>query len=128
MKDVPETLSMEEWCVFTYRAWHLGDPRARLGLARLYKGCANIQHNTRYALFWLLMAYESLLRHEGEDPVIEQELEEEISAVEGQLSEEVVHYVRSTAGWMSEYSFGVSNENAPSDVEISEHYYDLFYV
>ncbi len=118
---------MEEWCVFAYRAWHLGDPRARLGLARLYNGCTNIQHNTRYALFWLLMARESFLLQE-EDPVIEQQVEEEISAVEGQLSKEVVHYVRSTAGWMSEYSFGVSDESAPSDAEISEHYYDLFYV
>ncbi len=126
MIDVQETLSMEEWCVLAYRAWHVGDPRARLGLARLYNG-TNIQHNTRYALFWLLMARESFLLQE-EDPVIEQKVEEEISAVEGQLSKEVVHYVRSTAGWMSEYSFGVSEESAPSDVEISEHYYDLFYV
>ncbi len=116
---------MEEWCVFAYRAWHLGDPRACLGLARLYNGCTNIQHNTRYALFWLLMARESFLLQE-EDPVIEQQVEEEISAVEGELTEEVAHYVRWTAGWISEYSFGVSNESAPSDVEISEHYYDLF--
>ncbi len=129
MNDMPQSMSMEQWCVFMYRAWHLSDPDARLNLARLYKKCANLQYNMHYALFWLFMAYEAFLRQGGQDSVLRQELEEEISTVEGQVSKAVADFVYCNARYKSQFSFGVSEESAPSDEEIEDHVhsYDFVY-
>ncbi len=120
MDDLPETMSREEWCVFSYRACHQGNPTARLQLARVYKRCTHVKDNMRYALFWLVMANESYLKQGGGNVILRSELSEEISAAAGALSAREVEYVKHRAEWAARYSFGLSNQSAPSDEEVDK--------
>ncbi len=118
--DELKTMSMEEWCGFSYRVCHLGDPGARLQLARLYKRCPHVKDNMRYALFWLVMAHESHLQGGGRDAALGRELSDEISAVSGDLADREVEHVVGKAKYASEHSLGVSNQSAPSSGEAFE--------
>ncbi len=120
MEDLPENMSMREWCVLSYQACHGGEPSVRLQLARLYKRCTHINDNMRYALFWLVMAHESHLQRGGRDALLGIELSEEISAVCGELSDREVEDVKWKAKYASNYSLGVSNQSAPSSEDAYE--------
>ncbi len=122
MEDLPKTMSVGAWCAFSYQACHVGDPGARLQLARLYKQCTHIKDNMRYALFWLVMANEANVKQGGTDVTLGSELSEEISAVAGGLSEREVEYLTNKAKTASKYSFGVSNQTAPSHDEVDKCY------
>ncbi len=118
MEKVPQTMTMEEWCVFSHRAFHLGDPRARLMLGRLYKKAAHVKDNMRYALLWLGMAYVSLQRQGPIDPVLQREILEEMSYVEDDLSEEEITYISRLAKDASILPFGLCKEGVPSEEEV----------
>ncbi len=120
MEDLPETMSMREWCVLSYQACHVGDPSARLQLARLYKRCTHINDNMRYALFWLEMAHESYLSGGAANFVFARELSEEIRTVARELSDGEVEHVKWKAKYASKYSLGVSNQSAPSSEDAYE--------
>ncbi len=118
--DELKTMSMEEWCGFSYKVCHLGDPGARLQLARLYKRCTHINDNMRYALFWLVMAHESYLSRGAANFAFAREISEEIGTVARGLSDREVEHVKDKAKDASKYSFGVANHSAPSDAEVDK--------
>ncbi len=118
MQDLPKTMSLEEWCDFSYHAVHLGDPRARLTLARLYKEATHVADNMRYALFWLGMASESYKRKSATDAFLRREIIEEMSKIEEQLSDEEWDYILYLTKCASILPFGISGESVPSDEEV----------
>ncbi len=118
MDDLPQSMTMEEWYDLSYRAVHLGDPEARLALARLYRKAAHVKHNMRYAQFWLGMAFASYVSRGETELLFHQEIIDESSEIQKDQSEEEIMYMTYWSNGSITPPFGISDESAPSDEEV----------